>query len=568
MTDRRDGILGLPAAVLGKICSQFCPHCCGEDCLGSALPGSFGGPEYFGTLDAMTKVGGRLGFAAQQVRCHVVASRGDLFPLLLRTLLAVPALGEHLRIVRLGDRDGDQALLWEEGDKQRVALLAPPGDARGEILTHFDQLPLVGQETRRFSKARLNAFLLFKMAPNITSLAILSEWPLAVFSLLPARIPGPKIVVKQATTKPTAPLATIKALRLENDTARPDGFGCCVDLGHCADLICRLPKLRSLTIRGAANSFSLEQMSACRPILAKLTTLDVISTSKRFLEGLIMCCSPDNLKHFRFTIDSNRQPATDTTGNEIVFLLADHGLHKKLESLHLDTANNMMFANDIFNQASPPQFKTVETLRNFRSLRHLSISNDNIYFPSLHARVLLRDPNTEDPNNGDPNIDLNIESGTRLVNFLPRSLETLKITGIYAILEYDVAKLVDACGKNGRLQRLRTVVLKGDSSGFYNRQIPDTFSYTESNRDEEGHRLEGALTDSDRDTNTYLREDMALSARLWEWGGVAEGAERVGPEINQNLIDEFREVGVEFRCDCPEFFIGKYVAEWTDRLRE
>ena len=43
--------------------------------------------------------------------------------------------------------------------------------------------------------ARLSAFLLFKLAKNIKSIAILSEWPLAVFPELKR---GPRIKVKQA----------------------------------------------------------------------------------------------------------------------------------------------------------------------------------------------------------------------------------------------------------------------------------------------------------------------------------------------------------------------------------
>jgi hypothetical protein len=70
------GILGFPDAVLGRICSQFCPHCAGKDCLGGfELPDSFGGPEYFGTLDSLTWVNLRIGRLAQATRLHVFCGR-------------------------------------------------------------------------------------------------------------------------------------------------------------------------------------------------------------------------------------------------------------------------------------------------------------------------------------------------------------------------------------------------------------------------------------------------------------------------------------------------------------
>ncbi|KAL2125834.1 hypothetical protein VTI74DRAFT_2557 [Chaetomium olivicolor] len=161
--------------------------------------------------------------------------------------------------------------------------------------------------------------------------------------------------------------------------------------------------------------------------------------SKRSLQDIVMICSPNMLKPFRFIIDGNFP--TDPTGEEVISLL-EYGLHQMLESLRLDTTECLHFGHDPEDLRS--FFKTVETLRDFRSLRRLSISNDSIYYPSLYPRVLLCDPYTGDP-----------EAGTRLVNFLPRSLESVEVTGIYAIHLNDVSELVDACGEGKQLQYLR-----------------------------------------------------------------------------------------------------------------
>lgn len=155
---QRRGILGLSDAVLGMICSQFCPHCVGEDCLGGfELPGSFGGPAYFGTLVALTQVNVRIGRLAQAARLHLFCARRDSLPLLVRSLVENPALAAHIRVVRLGDCDRDSnhgCILRDlaspqiiEGLKTLVAaelgadidLSSAEGEQR--LLAAFEQLP-------------------------------------------------------------------------------------------------------------------------------------------------------------------------------------------------------------------------------------------------------------------------------------------------------------------------------------------------------------------------------------------------------------------------------------------
>jgi hypothetical protein len=153
------GILGLSDAVLGMICSHFCPHCAGEDCMGGfELPGSFGGPEYFGTLATLAKVNVRIGRLAQVARLHVFCARRDSLPLLVRSLVENPALAAHIRVVRLGDRDRDSdhgCILRDLASPQNIerlkSLVAPElgadidlscSDGEKSLLAPFEQLPL------------------------------------------------------------------------------------------------------------------------------------------------------------------------------------------------------------------------------------------------------------------------------------------------------------------------------------------------------------------------------------------------------------------------------------------
>jgi hypothetical protein len=109
---------GLPKETLAKICEAFCPHCAGEDCLGRSAA-DFGGPEYFDTLNALTKVNVGIGRQAQLVRHHFFSGGCHSLPKFVRTLAEQPVLAAHVRVVRLGD-DTDQACFLEGLDGQGV----------------------------------------------------------------------------------------------------------------------------------------------------------------------------------------------------------------------------------------------------------------------------------------------------------------------------------------------------------------------------------------------------------------------------------------------------------------
>jgi hypothetical protein len=142
------GILGLPDVVLEQICSQFCPHCVGEDCLGGfELPGGFWGPEYFGALRSLALVKKRIRRRAQPILFHVFCGRRNSLPLLARTLVENPALGAYIRVVRLGDRDkggNSRCIVREmaslEAIEQLKMLVAP------ELGAEFDLLCEEGEE--------------------------------------------------------------------------------------------------------------------------------------------------------------------------------------------------------------------------------------------------------------------------------------------------------------------------------------------------------------------------------------------------------------------------------------
>jgi hypothetical protein len=69
-------------------------------------------------------------------------------------------------------------------------------------------------------------------------------------------------------------------------------------------------------------------------------------------------------------------------------------------TLHSDTSHDSLFEGaETHAEIRDEGFRTIESLRDMMaSLRHLSISADNIYFPSLYPRVLLRDQNTDGTN--------------------------------------------------------------------------------------------------------------------------------------------------------------------------
>ncbi|KAK4149792.1 hypothetical protein C8A00DRAFT_18573 [Chaetomidium leptoderma] len=576
---RRSGILGLPDVVLGQICSQFCPHCCGEDCAGgSELPDSFRGPEYFGTLVALTQVNVRIGGLAQMARLHVFCGRRDSLPLLARTLVERPALAAHIRVVRLGDRDRDShhgCILRELATPQAVerlkALLALELGAdfdilcaRGEqrLLAPFKQLPLtedsffsapraadiflgvrgdrlpmwipgdsnlltvspchLGRD--RIANARFNAFLLFKLAKKIQCIAILSEWPLAVF---PEPKPGPKIKVKQAASVvDLGPLPAVEELRLDSSNDNPHfrSHKCLVDIRKCAGLLSHLTGLCILDIRGGHNVLSHEQVLSCRPALVNITVLNLTATSKSTLDDILLCCSPRSLKHFRFTIppvaDGTLRHGNDIQGSEIINLLTEHRHCKTLETLHIDTSESVMFAADPDDIRL--EFKTVDTLSHFASLRHLTISADSIYYPSLYPRVLLRDPNTG-------------KMGNRLIRFLPSRLESLEITGIYAIYSGDVNRLADECFRRGRLQNLKKVTLKGHRGNML--RPLGGIPYPVPEYDDPEHGFD-------------------------DWYEMAYEDQNPGSEIDKDIAGCFEAAGVEYGFDMPEFYFDAFAGDW------
>ncbi|KAK4035193.1 hypothetical protein C8A01DRAFT_48580 [Parachaetomium inaequale] len=575
------GILGLPDAVLGRICSQFCPHCVGEDCLGDCLgsfelPGSFWGPEYFGTLGALTQVNKRIGRRAQAARFHVFCGRRDSLPLLARTLVECPALGANIFVVRLGDRDKDSdhgcilrdlATLQDVERLKELAvpepdptldLLCPVGEQR--LLAPFKQLPPIEDSffsaprngdivlgirgddpptwapadapvaIERIANARLNAFVLFKQAENIQSIAILSEWPLALFpELKPAR----RIIVQQA--QPTTagalnldPLCKVEELRLDSSNENPHRGSqkCQVDISKIANFLTHIPKLRNLEIRGGTGQLIGMQIPACRAFFKNITVLNLTATSASTARNIFWCCSNQSLKHFRFTIPAGAgcilRDGHDVQGSAIVALLRELRRQKTIETLHIDTAESTLFAANVADISE--RFNTVSTLSDFTALRHLTISADNIYYPSQFPRVLLRDGNTG-----------NEHSHRRLIDFLPTTIESFEILAIYAIQTRDVAHVPDECHPRGKLPKLKSVLLHGQTDDS---DVPRPIT-----------RCRYPLpTDGGEDN-------------FEDWYHVADVAKADGKRINEQMAGRYKEAGVKYKFDMPEFFIDQYVAE-------
>jgi hypothetical protein len=387
----------------------------------------------------------------------------------------------------------------------------------------------------RIADARLNAFILFKSAKNISSIAILSEWPLAVF---PELKPGPKIKVKQAspaTANPLdpGPLPKVEELRLDssNDNPHLASAKCMVDISKAAGFLSHLPNLRNLEIRGGHNTLSAAQVHACHPRLANITTLNLSAVSESTLRDLLLCCNPNNLKHFRVTIppgaDGKLRFGNDLHGEQIVNILTQYGVADTLETLTIDTSHStlMDFGHGIIRDT----FQTISTLKHFTSLRHLSLSADTIYFPSLYPRILLRDTNT----GGDE------DEGQRLVRLLPYNLESLEITGIHAILRSDMKYLAQASHDNGgQFEQLDSVVLKGDAR-FATLPTDVEIPYPLPEHENEWYAVEN-------------------------WHEVEAWCKTLGPEVNDDIRREFRKAGVEYEFDMPEFYFGVYSAEWDD----
>jgi hypothetical protein len=382
----------------------------------------------------------------------------------------------------------------------------------------------------RIAHARLNAFLLFKLAKKIQSIAILSEWPLAVFTEIK---PGPKIIVQQAQTTTAGVLdpgvlLKVEELRLDSSIENPHRSSgkCQVNISKTAGLLSHLPNLRNIEICGGHGNVSFEQLqNFCRPSLANITVLTLTATTDSALDDILLCCSPENLKHFRFTIpaaDRHLWNGTDVQGSRVVALLEQCGLHKSLETVYIDTSNSTLFADGL-PDIGPP-FETVSTLSAFTALRNLTISADNIYYPSLFPRVLLRDGNTG-----------NEHSYRRLIDFLPPSIESFEILAIYAIHTREVAHVPDECHPHGKLPKLKSVLLRGQTDDS---DVPRPIT-----------RCRYPLpTDGGEDT-------------FEDWHHVADVAKADGERINKELRDRYKKAGVKDEFDMPEFFIDQYVAE-------
>ncbi|KAK3311698.1 uncharacterized protein B0T15DRAFT_572014 [Chaetomium strumarium] len=672
-------LLELPDAVLVQICSQFCPHCAGEDCLdGFELPERFRGPGYFGTLAALARVNVRMARLVQQVRLHVVCGRrsGWTYCLsrLVRILLEKPELAEHIRVIRLGHRDGDQQFVgcFSPRQVQTMAALGVASAVYGQgyaALAKFEGLEgtedtlffrhaqgllhAYGGDDRcpgsapfakeMFPVARFNAFVLLKLARKATAVAMLSEWP---FVLFPATKPTPRIQVKGATPQPPTNtvdlgrLPQIVEMRLDTDSpylgtlgaqsghgyvetgprARPAWYK--VDLAKVVGLLVRVPNLRILRLRGvdagpsASAIFAWGRLAVTGSTLANLTTLDLVSINRDALCDIIRCCSPRSLRHVSFQIahgaEGDARPGDEVKGTTVLALLDEFDLAENLRTLRIDTAHNYLFKDGIRAQSHDDirddGFRTVESLRDLASLRHLSLSADNIYFPSLYPRVLLRDKHTDGKSHRD---------GERLLTLLPSNIETLEITGIYAMHVKDMRMLARACGDDDHYNdednwsddegddisdepyspmSVDSAIITGtaSSSPANARSSTDAVEYHDNNNSDSDMDIEspssssfdqrphirfpnlkrvilraGGITDSlhrtpwpfpgeDPDNDTLSEVTRA------QWENLADNAKAQGAEYDSAIKKLFAARGVEYEFDEPEFYFAEYTADYTE----
>ena len=378
----------------------------------------------------------------------------------------------------------------------------------------------------RIANARLNAFIILKLAKNINSVAIMSEWPLALFP----ESKTSKTMPTRANVIDPGSLPNVEDLRLDSSNENPHltSHKCLVDMSKTAGLLQHLPNLRILEIRGGHNNLSAEQILACRPALVNITVLRLSATSESTLRDILMCCNPKSLKHFRFTIpagkDSTLRFGNDIQARQVVNLLIQQRFAKTLETLHIDTSESVLLAADPADIRL--RFKTAHSLAGFTALRHLSISADAVYYPSLYPRVLLRDPNTGDEH-----------AGQCLVRLLPRNIESIVITGIYAIHPKDVSQLADACLSGRRFQNLNQIILQGCHDGA-------TLSL--------GSIPYPVPEDEDDDL-----EDVAD-----KWREIEAMAEHSGSEIDKDMEQKFGGAGVKYSFDMPQFYFDKYAGDW------
>ncbi len=559
----------------------------------------FEGPEYFGTLAALTQVNVRIGRRAQLVRLHVFCDRWNSLHLLVRTLGEQPSFAAHIFVVRLGDYKTDDSQgcisgqlttaqdvgvlnelavseletdsdLLCAGGKQRLVTQSQDlsttntsisasvatdlssgkesqtcvlGNAVAAMVSHSStsgkwamlfpsrecKLTVAVQE--RIANAKLNASLLFKLAKNIKFISVVGEWPLAVFSESNL---GSDIKVNKALPAPSdviapGPLPQVDVLRIgcSNNNSHLASDTHMIDIAKAAGLFFHLPNVRNLEIRGGHSTLSAAQVTACRPNFNNITVLNLSATSESALRDILSCCNSKNLRHLRFSVPPRTERSliagNDIHGQRIIDILTQYGVAETLLTLHIDTSQSTLFA--LGRDSIRREFETAPTLNHLTSLRHLSISADTIYFPSLHPRVLLRDPNTNAEH-----------EGKRLINFLPHNLESLEITGLYALHPQDVASLAKETFPGGRFGQLKKVTLKGDPG------------YTA--RDER---------------NPYpvpRREDP--DDEFLDWDAVEEMSRVTGLETEEEMKLVFAAAGVSYGFDMPEFYFGEYVGDWDD----
>jgi hypothetical protein len=320
-----------------------------------------------------------------------------------------------------------------------------------------------------------------------------------------------------------------------------------------AGLLARLPNLGSLELRGGHNTLSAAQLRSCSP-MANLTAIKLTATSLSAVDDILLACRSGPLKHFHFSIpggiEAARSHGNDVQGRELIDRLIEYGLEASIESLHIDTSASVLFAADPWDiQLS---FQTVRTLRDFHALRHLSISADSIYYPSGYPRVLLRDPNTGEE-----------RSGGRLCALLPAYIESLEITGIYAIRTKDVLELARAAFPRVRFGDLKTVRLRGDMSDAIIpiADIPYPVYYDDE-LDEEASGEEASGEEASGDEAEDNSED-------WDNIPDSEGTGIChGPTANKEIARMFLAAGVDYEFDMPQYYFNKYLGNWDKDPRD
>jgi hypothetical protein len=279
-----------------------------------------------------------------------------------------------------------------------------------------------------------------------------------------------------------------------------------------------------------------------RADFANLAALDIRSSTITWesIKDLIKLFPLARLMEFRFVNESDARTdvASDLTGCVVVKKLIEARLADRLTRLEMDTSGNQIFGHwGLFRR----QYYTVGSLGKLSNLRDLSISADCIYFPSMYRRVLLRNRGDEDKRS--------TELHTKLVDLLPAGLHTLEITGIYAIPIEDVKTLARNCmDQHDRFGSLSKVVLKAGGVAGEDGDVPYPFPHV--NNDDMD-----VDDDDDDEYDEYPYNDFEE---------LAEDAEVLGDLANQDVARLFAAAGVEYEFDRPEFFFGRFTANWDE----